>query len=57
VRSQAHQIKGVAGALGYPQLTLLGADIEQRIVSEDYTQVPALLTQLSRQADLAMRRT
>lgn len=38
----AHDIKGTAGSMGYPQLTDLAAQIEFQLINEDYDEVQLL---------------
>jgi signal transduction histidine kinase/CheY-like chemotaxis protein len=46
LRDKAHQLKGIAGSFGLPEATRLCARLEQLIKAEDYSPVPALVSEL-----------
>ncbi|MGI9212077.1 MAG: ATP-binding protein [Methylococcaceae bacterium] len=46
LRAKAHQLKGIAGSFGLPEASRLCAQVEQRIVADDYPPVPALIETL-----------
>jgi HPt (histidine-containing phosphotransfer) domain-containing protein len=46
--SQLHQLKGIAGSYGFPDISRLTGQMEQRLRDGDYRQVSADLTELDR---------
>lgn len=51
---QAHQIKGTAGAMGYPLMTERAGELERALRKGDYRHIDALLAGLEKMIDYAL---
>jgi len=54
LQSHAHQIKGTAGAMGYPQMTALAAELEAVLKRAETNRVPELFDNLKTQMGQAI---
>jgi len=54
LRSQAHQVKGTAGSLGFPDLTKRAANLEKALKQDDLDEVDRLLKALEIEAERAI---